>query len=176
MMYRTRYALVPTLMACIAATIAPAAAHEAAKGTITLLHPWARATAPGATSSAAFLEIKSSSAGGDKLVAARSPAAGRVELHDHASRSATAAMVPVQAIEVAAGKSLVLGPQGMALMLLDLRAPLKEGDLVALSLRFEKAGEIEVEATVEPAGATGPHGLAHQPGHEPAAHEGGHKH
>jgi hypothetical protein len=32
---------------------------------------------------------------------------------------------------------------------------------------FEKAGEIEVEATIEPMGATGPHGFTHQPDSSP---------
>jgi hypothetical protein len=40
---------------------------------------------------------------------------------------------------------------------------------------FEKAGEIEVEATVEPVGATGPHGFDRQPV-APATAPGSHKH
>jgi copper(I)-binding protein len=49
-------------------------------------------------------------------------------------------------------------------MLMDLKQPLNEGDLTKVTLVFEKAGEIEVDATVEPIGATGPHGFSEQPG------------
>ena len=59
---------------------------------------------------------------------------------------------------------MVLKPGGYHIMLMDLKQPLKEGDLLKLTLVFEKAGEIEVEATVEPIGAKGPHGFDSQPG------------
>ena len=62
-------------------------------------------------------------------------------------------------ISLKPGASTVLKPGGYHLMLTDLKAPLKEGDLLKITLVFEKAGEIEVEATVEPIGATGPHGF-----------------
>jgi hypothetical protein len=42
-------------------------------------------------------------------------------------------------------------------------------------LVFEKAGEIEVEASVEPIGATGPHGFDAQP-KTGAPASGAHKH
>lgn len=171
----TLLALLASAAIALAAT-EPALAHEAAKGTITVLHPWARATAAGATTSPAFMEIRASAAGGDRLIAAQSSVAKRIELHQTVSQSGGAGTTAVKSIAVPAGTSVVLGPRGPALMLLDLAAPLKEGDLVKLSLVFEKAGEISVEATVEAAGATGPHGLDHQPGHAPEQHGGSHKH
>ena len=50
-------------------------------------------------------------------------------------------------------------------MLMDLKAPLKQGDRIKLTLVFEKAGSIEVDAIVEPIGATGPRGIDHQADH-----------
>jgi copper(I)-binding protein len=64
-------------------------------------------------------------------------------------------------------------------MLMDLKQPLKEGDLLKLTLMFEKAGPIEVEAPVEPVGAMGPHGFDHQPGAPSGTRKAGtreHKH
>jgi copper(I)-binding protein len=81
----------------------------------------------------------------------------------------------VDALAIAGGKSVVLAPGGYHIMLTDLRQPLKEGDLLKLTLVFEKAGAIEVEATVEPVGAMGPHGFDHQPGAGKAA-TGSHGH
>lgn len=76
----------------------------------------------------------------------------------------------VDAIDLTAGSAHVLKPSGDHVMLMDLKEPLKEGDLLKITLIFEKAGEIEVDATVEPIGAKGPHGMDHQPGHEAMDH------
>jgi len=72
-------------------------------------------------------------------------------------------MRQVESIVLPAGTSVILKPGGYHVMLLDLVDPLKEGDLLNLTLVFEKAGAIEVEATIEPVGATGPHGFTDQP-------------
>jgi copper(I)-binding protein len=37
---------------------------------------------------------------------------------------------------------------GEHLMLIDLKQPLKEGDLIKLTLTFEKAGEVKVDVMV----------------------------
>jgi len=73
----------------------------------------------------------------------------------------------VEAIALRAGASFVLKPGGYQARLKDLAGPLKEGDLLKLTLVFERAGDIEIEAAIEPIGATGPHGFAHQPVSEP---------
>jgi copper(I)-binding protein len=162
------------LVALLLIGIGPAMAHEYTSKGVTVAHPWARATPGGAKVGGAYLEIKAAEGTGDRLIAARSPAAGAAELHNHIMEKGIARMRRVDAIAVPAGKSVVLKPGGYHLMLGDLKAPLKEGDLLKLTLVFEKAGEIEVEATVEPLGAMGPHGFDRQPG-APAA-SGAHKH
>jgi hypothetical protein len=159
--------------------VAPSVAHEYAAKGVTVAHPWARATPGGAEVGAAYLEIKAARGAADRLVAARSPAARTVELHTHRLEGNVMRMRRIDAIPIAAGKSVVLAPGGHHIMLMGLIAPLKEGDLLKLSLVFEKAGEIEVEATVEPMGATGPHGFDHQPGTKPppkAGQKGSHHH
>jgi copper(I)-binding protein len=149
------------------------AAHEYSNRGITVAHPWARATPGGAKVGGAFLEIKAAAGTSDRLIAARSPVAGAAEIHNHTMEGGIARMRRVDALAIAAGKSVVLAPGGYHVMLMELKQPLKEGDLFKLTLVFEKAGAIEVDATVEPIGATGPHGFDHQPGAEPA-HQ--HKH
>ena len=39
-------------------------------------------------------------------------------------------------------------------MLMDLKAPLKEGESVPVTLKFEKAGAVEVKAAIEAMGAS----------------------
>ncbi len=171
-------------LACLTATTIAASAGEATNAGVTVAHPWARATPGGVTNGAAYLEIKTADGVTDRLISASSPVAGRVELHTHILDGEIMRMRRVDNLTLKPGSSVVLQPHGDHVMLMDLKAPLKEGDLVKMTLTFEKAGPLEVEATVEPIGATGPHGMTHQSGHEaskapakePAMDHGAHKH
>ncbi len=140
-------------------------AHGASGGGVTVSHPWLRATPAGATVGVAFMEIKTDAGTADRLIAAESAVAGRVEIHGHIRDGDVIKMRRLENIDLKGGDAHVLKPGGDHVMLFDLKAPLKEDDLVKLTLIFEKAGRIEVEGTVEPAGAMGPHGMDHQPGH-----------
>lgn len=176
MTYRTLFAVTTAVL--LAGVILPgpvnlAVAHEAKKNSITVLHPWARATPPGAKTGAAYFEIAASKEAGDKLIGAEAAVAGRIEIHTHEKAGDVMKMRQIEALPVTAGSSVLLGPAGHHLMLMDLKKPLVEGELVEITLRFEKAGLLPIEATIEPVGAKGPHGMDHQPGHEPASH-GGH--
>lgn len=141
----------------------PLGAHEYASRDVTVAHPWARAMPGGAKVGSVYLEMKAKRGPGDRLVAAHSATAGSVEVHSHIMEQGIAKMRRVDGIAVPGGKSIVLRPDGFHIMLIDLKEPLKEGDLTTVTLVFEKAGEIEVDATVEPIGATGPHGFKGQP-------------
>jgi len=152
-------------LALVLATVAPADAHEVEKAGITVAHPWARATPGGATVGAAYLEIKAAAGGSDRLIGASSPVAGRTEIHTHIHEGAVMKMRRVDGLDVAAGGFVVLKPSGDHIMLMDLKGALKEGDLVPITLQFEKAGAVAIEASIEPVGAMGPHGMDHQPGH-----------
>lgn len=157
-------------------------AHEYTSKGVTVAHPWSRATPGGSKVGIAFLEIKAEAGVIDKLVGAKADIAGAVEMHTHIMEGSVAKMRRVDAIPVQPGGSVVLKPSGFHLMLMDLKEPLKEGDLLKLTLVFEKAGEISIEASVEKIGAMGPHGFDHQPGHAPdpagkaSGGHGAHKH
>ncbi len=153
---------------------AAAFAHEATKGGVTAAHPWARATPGGASVSAAYMEIRAVSGADDRLVSVSSPVAAKVEIHSHTEEAGVMKMRRVDGVDVKGGSSLVLKPSGYHVMLMELKAPLKEGDLIKMTLQFAKAGPIDIEATVEPIGAMGPHGMDHQPGHEASKDAGGH--
>lgn len=153
-------------LALALAVTGPAQAHEYEAAGISVAHPWARATPGGAKVGAAYMEIKAKDGVADTLISASTPVAGRVEIHTHTMDDGVMKMRRIENLPIGDGKSVVLRPSGDHIMLMDLKAPLKEGDLLPLTLIFEKAGEIKVEATVEPVGAKGPHGLDHQPGHE----------
>jgi copper(I)-binding protein len=116
--------------------------------------PWSRATPPGAKIGAGYMKITGGAAA-DRLVGASSPAAARVELHVTEKKGDVMRMRQVKAYDIPAGGSFELSPGGAHLMLVDLKAPLKEGAKVPMTLRFEKAGEVKVELQVRALGASG---------------------
>lgn len=130
------------------ASITSAEAHEFKKGSLMIDHPFARANIP-ERPAAAYAKIMNSGNEDDRLIAASSPAAGRVELHTHLMENGIARMRPVEAIEVPAGGAAELKPGGNHIMLFDLAEPLKKGDKFPLTLTFEKAGAVEVTVNVE---------------------------
>jgi copper(I)-binding protein len=114
---------------------------------------WARATPPGAKLGAAYLSIRNGAAAADRLVGASTPAADRVELHSTVREGDVARMRQVKAYDVPAGGRVELKPGGSHLMLVNLKAPLKEGEKLPISLKFEKAGELKAEIEVRALGA-----------------------
>jgi copper(I)-binding protein len=116
--------------------------------------PWARATPPGAKIGAGYMKI---SGGPDRLLGARTPAAAKVELHITEKKGDVMRMREVKAYDVPAKGSFDLAPGGAHLMLIDLKAPLREGAKVPLTLRFEKAGEVKVELQVRALRASSEH-------------------
>lgn len=135
-----------------------AAAHDTKLGDLTIAQPWARATPGAATAGAAYLKIENHGQQDDRLVAASTPAAGKVELHVHAMDNGVATMREVKAIDLAAHATVELKPGGLHIMLMDLKQPLREQENFPLTLTFEHAGSVEVEVQVGNAGAMGPPG------------------
>ena len=131
-------------------------AHHASP--ITIEKPWARATPPGAQTGAAYLTIMNHGTEADVLIAASSPGAGRVEFHQMTMTDGVMRMRPAASgVAVPAGGTIELKPDGgYHLMLGGLKAPLKSGTMLPITLRFAKAGSIEVVFDVEPIGARGP--------------------
>lgn len=132
-----------------------ALAQQPPAGGVTVVEPWARATPGGAKVGAAYMELKAGAAGADKLVSASSGVAEAVELHTHVMDGGVARMRRVDGIPVPANGSVALKPGGYHIMLINLKQQLKAGEKVKLTLKFEKAGAVDVEASVQPIGAQG---------------------
>lgn len=122
-------------------------------GAVVVSDVWARASAT--QTSAAYLTIGNRTGEDDTLLEARSPVAGRVEIHDMTMEDMVMRMRRLDNLPVAAGESVQLAPGGKHIMLIGLSGPLEEGATVPLTLVFEKAGELAVEAPVRAAGHTG---------------------
>jgi periplasmic copper chaperone A len=120
---------------------------------VTIEGAWSRATPPGAKVAAGYLTIRNAGASADRLVAASSPAAARVETHVIEKQGEILRMREVKGYEVPAKGRFELKPGGPHLMLVDIKRPLKEGEKLPLVLRFQNAGEVKVELEVRALGA-----------------------
>jgi len=60
-------------------------------------------------------------------------------------------MRALDALQVSAGGSVTLKPGGAHLMISGLTAPLRQGDVLKLTLRFERSGDKPVDFKVAPA-------------------------
>jgi copper(I)-binding protein len=141
------------LLAMLLMAALPAFAHSFEKGDLQIRHPWARATPPGTTVGVGYFEIRNNGAQPDRLLSATSPAAKRVEMHLTEHAGEIAKMRQLRAFEVPARERLTLEPNGAHLMLVDVVQPLKKGERFPMKLRFEHAGEIDIEFEVQEMGS-----------------------
>ncbi|HEY4168857.1 MAG TPA: copper chaperone PCu(A)C [Reyranella sp.] len=133
----------------------PAAAHDYKLGALEISQPWARATPPTAPTGGGYLSVKNTGTTPDRLISASSPAAGIVQVHEMKMEGNVMRMREIDGpLEIKPGETVTLAPGGMHLMMMGLKAPLKQGEKVPLTLVFEKAGKIDVELVVVPIGAT----------------------
>jgi copper(I)-binding protein len=150
-----RRPLIAVLPAALTFSAVASAQETRSGGDVTVQQPWTRAASQGATG-AGFLAISNRGAAADRLLSASSPAARATELHSMVRDGEVMRMRPVPSIEVPAGQTVTLRPGGLHLMLIGLSGPLREGEAVPVVLRFERAGEVRVELSVQAAGAREP--------------------
>lgn len=128
------------------AILAPASGAEASS--VMVMKAYARASAtPAAETGAAYVSLMLHG-GPDRLLAVSTPAAKMAGLHKSEVVDGVMKMTPVDAIAIPDGGMLEMKPGGYHIMLMGLTRPLKEGDEIELTLRFEKAGEVKVKARV----------------------------
>jgi len=119
-------------------------------------NPWVRATAPGAAVAGGYMTIRNSAAAPDRLIGASSPAAARVELHVHVREGEVMKMREVKGYDVPAKGAFELKPGGAHLMFMQIKRPFAEGEMVPVTLKFERAGEVRAEFQVGRLGAAAP--------------------
>ena len=115
---------------------------------ITISGAWVRSLAAANSPSAAYMTIKNDGATDDRLLSATSEAAATIEMHQTDNMNGMMGMSPLPALPVLAHGQTVLAPGGVHLMLIGVTRPLKAGDKVTLTLHFDKAGTITVNADV----------------------------
>ena len=121
---------------------------------------WIRGTVAGQTASGAFMSLTSRSPA--RLVAAASPVAGMVEIHNMKMEGGVMRMFAVDGIDLPANRTVKLAPGGYHVMLMDLKRTLKAGERVPLKLTVELAGgkreTIELDVEVRTVSGAPKHG------------------
>lgn len=142
----------------------PAAARDYRAGEITISQPWTRAVGERALTAAGYMVLHNTGTTADRLLAASSPLARAVELHQSVNTDGIVRMRPLpDGIALPPGETVRIDPAGLHLMLIGPVGGFKPGAKVPLTLRFERGGEIAVELAVESAGArAAPPAATHQ--------------
>ena len=115
---------------------------------VSVQDPYVRLAPPNAAATGAFMVIRNTGDKDVKLVKADNPVSKATELHTHLNEGGVMKMRPVQAIEIKAKGEAVLKPGGLHVMMIDLKAPLKEGDSVPITLTFDDGSSKQVDAKV----------------------------
>ncbi len=109
---------------------------------------WARSTVPGQKATGAFMKLTSKD--GAKLVAASSPVAGVVEVHEMKMDGNVMQMRAVQGgLELPAGKTVELKPGGYHVMLMDLKQALMKDSTIPMTLVFRDAKGVESKSELK---------------------------
>ncbi|MES2037720.1 MAG: copper chaperone PCu(A)C [Pseudomonadota bacterium] len=132
--------------------LAASALAISAQAQVTVSDAWVRATVTQQKATGAFMQIKSIKDA--RLLEVRSPVAGVAEIHKMEMVGNMMKMRAVDGMDLPAGKVVELRPGAYHIMLLDLKAQVKEGDVVPVTLVVEgkdkKRETIEVKAVVKP--------------------------
>jgi periplasmic copper chaperone A len=114
---------------------------------------WSRATAPGQTVAAGYLELRNSTQRADALIAASTPAAASVELHTASLQNGIMRMRRLDRLALPAGRTVTLAPGGHHLMLIGLRQRLVPGQSISVTLQFASGRSITTRLAVRDSNA-----------------------
>lgn len=139
--YRAGFALA----ALMAGVLAPVFA--APTDAVVVSHAWARATVPGQTASGAFMELRSEQAA--QLTGVRTPVAGIAQVHEMKIEGTRMSMRPIASLALPAKSLVELKPDGLHVMLMDLKQPLAAGQHFPLTLELSDQKGQKSEETVD---------------------------
>jgi copper(I)-binding protein len=144
-------------LAAVQLVAASAQAADYNVGPIHIAQPWARATPKGASSGAGYMTVTNTGTAPDRLTCVASEAAAQCQIHTMTMEGGIMKMRPVEGgLEIQPGETVTLKPSSLHMMFVDLKHPLEQGKMLAATLKFEKAGTVEIEFPVVAIGAAAP--------------------
>lgn len=135
----------------LAAAAVSLCASSAFAADIMISDPYVRVSTAKSKSGAAFMTIMNHGETDDQLIAATSEISNKTELHTHKEDdNGVMKMLHVEeGFAIPAGGAHMLERGGDHVMFLGLTESLEQGDVVTLTLTFEKAGDITVDVPVD---------------------------
>lgn len=120
-------------------------------GDLELSGSFTRAMPPAAKAGGGFVTITNNGTESDRLVSAASGAANMVQLHEMRMENEVMVMREMKdGIEIPAGETVNLKPGGLHIMFMKVKKPFVEGEMVKVTLTFEKAGSVDIMLPVGP--------------------------
>ena len=133
-----------------AACVAVLSTSPLLAGNVMVNDAYARVASKVAKSGAAFMMIHNHSDQDDRLVAAVSDVAKRVELHTHLEEDGVMKMTKIKdGILIPAGGMHALKRGGDHVMFMGLTRSLEHGDMIDLTLTFENAGQVVLTVPID---------------------------
>lgn len=133
----------------------PFGARSLDRSPIKVVDTWSRSTPPAARTGVVYMTIRNEGSEADALLDFESPVAARVELHQTVVEKGVARMIPVPQLEVPGRSEVKLEPNGLHLMLVDLRAPLVAGQSFPVTMAFRSGYKPTLEVSVRSVRGTG---------------------
>jgi copper(I)-binding protein len=119
-------------------------------GDLMVMDAYARVASKVAKSGAAFMMIHNHSDQDDRLIAASSDVAKRVELHTHLEENGVMKMTKLEdGMIIPAGAMHALKRGSDHVMFMGLTRSLEHGDMIELTLSFEHAGDVTMKVQVD---------------------------
>jgi hypothetical protein len=122
----------------------PASAHEYELGKLIVEHPWVRAPLDGDNKAYFYAFIHNGGEAGDRLIGVKAEKFGKVEFHADVREEA-----PSKGIAITPKQTTTLAPGGAYVLLLDIKKHLEVGWGLEMTLTFEKAGDVVIDAAIE---------------------------
>ena len=133
-------------VAALAACSAPADVTRV--GNIEISGASASPSPNGVDVAAGYLMLTNKGDTDERLVAASSPRAAHVELHNMEMDGAVMRMRQVEAVTIPAHGEVALAPGGDHLMFMGVTEPFQSGETIPVQLTFEHAGPVDLTLTV----------------------------
>lgn len=143
----TMRALAPALVALMALAAQPAWAAP-----IQIANPVLRVASPVSKTGAGYLVIRNKGPQPDRLLAVKTAAANRSDLHGTVMAGSVMQMrAQADGVPLPAGSTVRFAPGGLHIMFIGLKGPVPAGRRIPATLQFQRAGAVEVMFVVQSA-------------------------
>jgi copper(I)-binding protein len=146
-MIKMRTILKWSLVVCLALNGAFTFAADREQGLV-IDDVWVRGLLPGRNMTAGFLSLNNQSSQDEILVGVEAEGVDSIEIHGHFHEGGLMKMRQVDSLLVKAGSTQVLAPGSYHLMMFGVKAGLKLGSFLPLTLSFESGLQVQVDAKV----------------------------